>query len=106
MGSFSNNRDNATNDGDDGDDGENDGEPFCLQQHLAIADASYEREGVTTTGGTPWEIKEGEQGYKMKFDMPGMTRNDVKVWVEEKMLVVKVEKVPKKKVEDGQQGIE
>lgn len=29
----------------------------------------------------------------MRFDMPGMTKQDVKVWVEEKMLVVKAEKV-------------
>ncbi|KAK6252397.1 hypothetical protein QUC31_014117 [Theobroma cacao] len=28
----------------------------------------------------------------MRFDMPGMNKDDVKVWVEEKMLVVKAEK--------------
>ncbi|KAL1539280.1 small heat shock protein, chloroplastic-like [Salvia divinorum] len=43
-------------------------------------------------GRTPWEIKEGETEYKLRFDMPGMTREDVKVWVEEKMLVLKAEK--------------
>ncbi|XXG45126.1 hypothetical protein AAC387_Pa02g0293 [Persea americana] len=43
-------------------------------------------------GRTPWEIKEGENEYKMQFDMPGMTKKDVRVWVEEKMLVIKVEK--------------
>ncbi|CAL9058822.1 unnamed protein product [Musa banksii] len=46
-------------------------------------------------GRTPWEIKEGEGVYKMRFDMPGMTKNDVKVWVEERMLVIKAEKLPK-----------
>lgn len=46
-------------------------------------------------GRTPWEIKEGGTEYKLRFDMPGMTREDVKVWVEEKMLVVKAEKQPK-----------
>ncbi|KAI3733408.1 hypothetical protein L6452_12851 [Arctium lappa] len=44
-------------------------------------------------GRTPWEIKEGEEDYKMRFDMPGMKREDVKVWVEEKMLVLKAEKL-------------
>ncbi|XP_062110551.1 small heat shock protein, chloroplastic-like [Humulus lupulus] len=52
-------------------------------------------------GRTPWEIKEGETEYKMRFDMPGMTKEDVQVWVEEKMLVVKAEKEPKKKKENG-----
>ncbi|CAL5381699.1 unnamed protein product [Camellia sinensis] len=56
---------------------------------------------LTETGGysrgrTPWEIKEGEEEYKMRFDMPGMTKDDVKVYVEEKMLVVKAEKMAKK----------
>ncbi|CAH1433866.1 unnamed protein product [Lactuca virosa] len=46
-------------------------------------------------GRTPWEIKEGEEDYKLRFDMPGMTKEDVKVWVEEKMLVLKAEKVKK-----------
>ncbi|KAK3013129.1 hypothetical protein RJ639_008552 [Escallonia herrerae] len=54
-------------------------------------------------GRTPWEIKEGEGEYKMRFDMPGMTKDDVKVYVEEKMLVVKAEKVPKKRSENGDQ---
>ncbi|KAF5739576.1 hypothetical protein HS088_TW12G00785 [Tripterygium wilfordii] len=45
----------------------------------------------------------------MRFDMPGMTKGDVKVWLEENMLVVKVEKIKKKQEaqvtsddEDGQ----
>ncbi|CAL8993936.1 unnamed protein product [Prunus brigantina] len=58
--------------------------------------------GGYSRGRTPWEIKEAEADYKMRFDMPGMTKEDVKVWVEEKMLVVKAEKVTKKK-ENGMQ---
>ncbi|GLU21779.1 hypothetical protein SLE2022_378950 [Rubroshorea leprosula] len=57
-------------------------------------------------GRTPWDIKEGEGEYRMRFDMPGMTKEDVKVWVEEKMLVVKAEKVPKKKINGRENGEE
>ncbi|CAH9108469.1 unnamed protein product [Cuscuta europaea] len=59
-------------------------------------------------GRTPWEIKEGQSEYKLRFDMPGMTRKDVKVWVEEKMLVFKAEKAPKKKNGEGvgKEGVE
>nr|XP_043613367.1 small heat shock protein, chloroplastic-like [Erigeron canadensis] len=49
-------------------------------------------------GRTPWEIKEGEHDYKVRFDMPGMTKQDVKVWVEEKMLVLKAEKIDKNNI--------
>lgn len=46
-------------------------------------------------GRTPWEIKEADTEYKMRFDMPGMTKQDVKVWVEDKMLVITAEKLAK-----------
>lgn len=48
---------------------------------------------------TPWEIKEGQGDYRMRFDMPGMAKQDVKLWVEDKMLVVKAEK----KIENGEE---
>ncbi|RXH72216.1 hypothetical protein DVH24_033754 [Malus domestica] len=49
--------------------------------------------GVYGGGRTPWEIKEGESDYKMRFDMPGMTKEDVKVWVEDKMLASVTSKI-------------
>lgn len=57
-------------------------------------------------GRTPWEIKEGDTDYKMRFDMPGMTKQDIKVWVEEKMLVIKAEKVPQRKDGHYNGGVE
>lgn len=62
--------------------------------------------GGYSRGRTPWEIKESENEYKMRFDMPGMTKNDVKVWVEEKMLVVKAEKVAQNKEDQESNGEE
>lgn len=39
-----------------------------------------------------WEIKEGEGQHKMRFDMPGMTKEDMKIYVEDTMLVIRAEK--------------
>ncbi|XP_058788177.1 small heat shock protein, chloroplastic-like [Vicia villosa] len=52
----------------------------------------------------PWLIKEGQDDYKIRFNMPGMNKNDVKVWIEEKMLVVKAEKVATEKHEGQANG--
>ncbi|KAI3730862.1 hypothetical protein L1987_62041 [Smallanthus sonchifolius] len=67
--------------------------------HGGVRGGSWGPQGESTSsysrGRTPWEIKEGEEDYKLRFDMPGMTKQDVKVWVEEKMLVLKAEKLKK-----------
>ncbi|KAE8687396.1 hypothetical protein F3Y22_tig00111022pilonHSYRG00666 [Hibiscus syriacus] len=62
--------------------------------------------GTYSRGRTPWEIKEGDKEYKMRFDMPGMTKDDVKVWVEDKVLVVEAEKKLKKDVNGGEEDEE
>lgn len=76
-------------------------DPFLYSSGGWASPVPSETGGGYSRGRTPWEIKEGEGDYKMRFDMPGMTKEDVKVWVEEKMLVVKAEKVPKKKKKEG-----
>ncbi|XP_027341775.1 small heat shock protein, chloroplastic-like [Abrus precatorius] len=53
---------------------------------IVVGDDEYSK------GKIPWAIKEGQKDYKMRFNMPGMNKNDVKVCIEENMLVVKAEK--------------
>ncbi|KAF5184096.1 Small heat shock protein [Thalictrum thalictroides] len=72
-------------------------DPLAYNNNNWSTTSSRDDVGGYRRGRTPWEIKEAENEYKMRFDMPGMTKNDVKVWVEEKMLVVKAEK----KIQEG-----
>ncbi|BFG16238.1 hypothetical protein CerSpe_025130 [Prunus speciosa] len=72
-------------------------DPFAYSGGSGWASPLPTETGGYSRGRTPWEIQESDADYKMRFDMPGMTKEDVKVWVEEKMLVVKAEKVTKKK---------
>ncbi|KAK8529328.1 hypothetical protein V6N13_102259 [Hibiscus sabdariffa] len=68
-------------------------EPFAYSSAWPSSSSPENSGGRRRRRRRPWEIKEREGEYKMRFDMPGMTKDDVEVWVEEKMLVFKAEKV-------------
>ncbi|XP_051179630.1 small heat shock protein, chloroplastic [Lolium perenne] len=57
-------------------------------------------------GRTPWEIKERAGDYLVRFDMPGMTREDVRVSVQDQTMVVIAEKAEKQGEENGENGKE
>jgi len=67
---------------------------------LAETEATRKSPAAASEVRLPWDIVEDEKEVKMRFDMPGLTRDEVKVMVEDDTLVIRGEH----KKEDGAEG--
>lgn len=47
--------------------------------------------GTMSEMRTPWDVMEDQNEFKMRFDMPGLSKEDVKVSVQDDMLIIKGE---------------
>ncbi|CAO2206521.1 unnamed protein product [Urochloa humidicola] len=67
--------------------------PNAVPRAAAAADNTATAAAAYRRGGrTPWEVKERAGEYAVRFDMPGMAREDVRVSVQDRTLVVAAEK--------------
>ncbi|KAI3517769.1 hypothetical protein L1887_16988 [Cichorium endivia] len=70
-----------------------------MRQMLDTIDRMFEdsmtfpqtRTGTVWNIRSPWDIQEAEDEIKMRFDVPGLSKEDLKVYVEDDMLVIKGE---------------
>ncbi|CAK8565613.1 unnamed protein product [Lathyrus sativus] len=58
--------------------------------------------GKPVTGKFPFLVKEGQDHHTFRFNVPGMTKNDVEVSIEGKVLNVKAAKKATEKINGGQ----
>ncbi|CAH1430172.1 unnamed protein product [Lactuca virosa] len=69
-----------------------------MRQMLDTMDRIFEdsmafptRTGTAWNIRSPWDIQDAENEIKMRFDVPGLSKEDLKVYVEDDMLVIKGE---------------
>ena len=69
---------------------------------VVLAETAAMRRSLAAVGEVrqPWDIVEDEKEVKLRFDMPGLARDEVKVMVEDDTLVIRGEH----KKEEGAEG--
>ncbi|KAK1307492.1 hypothetical protein QJS10_CPA10g00675 [Acorus calamus] len=60
-----------------------------MRQMLDMMDRFFEDSMTFPEIRAPWDAQEDEKEIKLRFDMPGMSREEVKVSVEDDVLVIK-----------------
>lgn len=64
--------------------------------NVSPAGASASRSATGAAGRAPWDVVEDEGGFHIRVDMPGFSKEDVKVAVEDGVLVVIGQRDPSK----------
>ncbi|KAK1285163.1 hypothetical protein QJS10_CPB20g01632 [Acorus calamus] len=60
-----------------------------MRQMLDMMDRFFEDSMTFPEVRAPWDAQEDEKEIKLRFDVPGLSREEVKVSVEEDVLVIK-----------------
>ncbi|MFS7961638.1 putative alpha crystallin/Hsp20 domain, HSP20-like chaperone [Helianthus anomalus] len=76
-----------------------------MRQMLDTIDRMFDDSMALSPSGwnirSPWDMQEDENEIKMRFDVPGLAKEDLKVFVEDNMLVIKGEH--KQQLQQGEQ---
>ncbi|KAJ7549474.1 hypothetical protein O6H91_07G054700 [Diphasiastrum complanatum] len=71
-----------------------------MDDFLAESSTTSSRSLSNSDRRTPWDVVEDDESFSLRIDMPGLTKEDVKVFVEDNSLVVKGERQSEEKEKD------
>ncbi|KAG6546570.1 hypothetical protein Mapa_012119 [Marchantia paleacea] len=67
-----------------------------------FAPSAFRDSPVRRSLRTPWDFKETEDSFQLRMDMPGLDKQEVKVYIEDDCLVIKGEHNAERKSEEDQ----